>query len=524
MSKQNPSNKISMYLIKEDYSEGTKFLKDPIDIDYMEFPTGTLYYIESKVTAPKWVKSFFNESIDKFRQANSRALFIVKIEGCKNYFAITFGQGLYLLNDSAIEEKFGLRVLLNSVQHDRLKLVTKQTLDGNHNLSTMQLPLASDIYEFNIDTETDLVKKMKGKSVDGIFRDKLINGGDSLIFTSQYNVCNVDDLVKEVYKLYQQDNYKEHFEFIDNIKLVKKNDEIEKLDQILEEKIANDEMELSFMFPGQDVESVYTYKIGSKKSEISLDIDYDDYIKYLDANARTLTLDNLKRDKVYYDVDGSGDFHLFKTMYNCCIAEFKDEKHHYCLISGKWYEIKENFYNAVERYYEKEIEVEKEIQFIPCNWKTEDEYNEHLTKHLNDAVEMHKKTIKTEYQSSGVEVADVFFENSYIHIKQDTSSSKLSHLFSQGFVSASLLMQKNFQEAVLEEYKAETVRKSLDNFNVSDNKIVYAIISNQQQEKPKIPFFSKITLKHYHYQLKNFGYKVTIRNIPRTFKNKKCKH
>lgn len=53
MSKQNSSNKISMYLIKEDYSKGTEFLKDPIDTDYMEFPTGTLYYIESKVTAPK---------------------------------------------------------------------------------------------------------------------------------------------------------------------------------------------------------------------------------------------------------------------------------------------------------------------------------------------------------------------------------------------------------------------------------------------------------------------------------------
>lgn len=359
---------------------------------------------------------------------------------------------------------------------------------------------------------------MKGKSVGGIFSDKLINGGDSLIFTSQYNVSNIDDLVREVYRLYRQDNYKEHFEFIDNIKLVKKNDEIEMLDQILEEKIANNEVELSFMFPGENVESVYTYKIGSKKSEISLDIDYDDYIKYLDINSKTLTLDNLKHDKVYYDVDGSNDFHFFKTMYSCCIAEFKDNKHHYCLISGKWYDIKEDFYNAVERYYDKEVEVEKEIQFIPCNWRTEDEYNEQLTIHLKGAVEMHKKTIKTEYQSSPIEVADVFFKNSYIHVKQDTSSSKLSHLFSQGFVSASLLMQRNFQEAILKEYNDETVKKSIIDFDVSNNKIVYAIISNQKQEKPKIPFFSKITLKHYHYQLKNWGYKVTIRNIPRNLR------
>lgn len=159
MSKQKQSNKISMYLIKEDYSKGTKFLKDPIDTDHINFSMGILYYKESKIIEPKWVKSFFNTSIDAFKQSNSRAVFIVNIEGCKNYFAITFGQGLYLLNDSAIEEKFGLRVLLNSVEHDRLKLVTKQTLDGNHNVSTMQLPRASDIYEFNIDTETDLVKK-----------------------------------------------------------------------------------------------------------------------------------------------------------------------------------------------------------------------------------------------------------------------------------------------------------------------------------------------------------------------------
>ena len=110
MSKQKQSNKISMYLIKEDYSKGTKFLKDPIDTDHINFSMGILYYKESKIIEPKWVKSFFNTSIDAFKQSNSRAVFIVNIEGCKNYFAITFGQGLYLLNDSAIEEKFGLRV------------------------------------------------------------------------------------------------------------------------------------------------------------------------------------------------------------------------------------------------------------------------------------------------------------------------------------------------------------------------------------------------------------------------------
>lgn len=513
-----------MYLIKEDYSDGLKFLKNPVEMEHIDFSTGILYYMESKITEPKWVKSFFNERIDQFQQANSRAVFIVKIEECKNYFAITFGQGLYLLNDSAIEEKFGLKVLLNSVEHDRLKLVTKQTLDGNHNLSTMQLPLASDIYEFNVDTETDLIKKMKGKSIEGIFQGKLINGGDSLIFTSKHNVNNIVDLIKDVYGIYQQDNYMQYFDFIDNIKQVKKKDEINKLNQILKEKIDDDKIELSFMFPSQEVESVHTYKIGSKKREISLDIDYDEYMKYLDSYSKTLNLDNLKNDKVYYDTDGSEDFHLFKTMYDCCIADFKDGQHHYCLISGKWYDIKEDFYNQIERYYHEEVEVEKEIDFIHCDWKTEDEYNKYLTKHLYGAVEMHKKLIKMEAQSSSVEVADVFFENSYIHIKQDTSSSRLSHLFAQGYVSASLLMQKNFQEAVLNEYNEQVVKKSLINFNISDNKIVYAIISNQEEEKPKLPFFSKITLKHYHYRLKNLGYKVTIRNIPRSENLKRQKN
>ena len=79
-------------------------------------------------------------------------------------------------------------------------------------------------------------------------------------------------------------------------------------------------------------------------------------------------------------------------------------------------------------------------------------------------------------------------------------------------------MQRNFQEAILKEYNEETIKKSIVDFDTSNNKIVYAIISNQKQEKPKIPFFSKITLKHYHYQLKNWGYKVTIRNIPRNFR------
>ena len=52
-----------------------------------------------------------------------------------------------------------------------------------------------------------------------------------------------------------------------------------------------------------------------------------------------------------------------------------------------------------------------------------------------------------------------------------------------------------------------------DNYKSSDYTIVIGIINKYHEERPKIPFFSKVALRYTIKRITNFGYKVEIKNI-----------
>lgn len=52
-----------------------------------------------------------------------------------------------------------------------------------------------------------------------------------------------------------------------------------------------------------------------------------------------------------------------------------------------------------------------------------------------------------------------------------------------------------------------------ERFNSADYEIVIAIINKFTDERPKIPFFSKVAICFTVNSIRNFGFKVSIKNI-----------
>ena len=50
-------------------------------------------------------------------------------------------------------------------------------------------------------------------------------------------------------------------------------------------------------------------------------------------------------------------------------------------------------------------------------------------------------------------------------------------------------------------------------FEVSDYTIVLGIINKYSDSRPRIPFFSKVSIKYAATQIKNLGYKFKLKNI-----------
>ena len=136
--KKKKSNKISIYLLKEEV-EMDNLIKEELDtrkkILYQN-ETCVTYYIESNLNRPNWLKSYFNIDNDELIQSNAKVISFYKlnIDNKNVIFAIPFGNGKSLLKEDVIEDQFGLKVLLNSVDIKSFRQI--QTIDCGKNFKS----------------------------------------------------------------------------------------------------------------------------------------------------------------------------------------------------------------------------------------------------------------------------------------------------------------------------------------------------------------------------------------------------
>ncbi len=100
-----------------------------------------------------------------------------------------------------------------------------------------------------------------------------------------------------------------------------------------------------------------------------------------------------------------------------------------------------------------------------------------------------------------------------IHVKKYSSSSVLSHLFSQAYVSAEALINTSDVVTQVNAHLAE-----LGNFQFvfnpatqPRNRIVFAIM--QPNETLHMPFFSKVNFRQFAQRLGAMGYQVEVCRI-----------
>ena len=510
-------NKLSIYLIKEDINEEEIFEENSgVNILKKYAENKILYYLPSYIHEPNWLKSFFNLKCDELHQANSRAVLLnkLKIEGKERIFAITFGYAKNLFAEDVLEEQFGLKIVLNTVGMNDIRKISKVSVGTNQKQSQEQMPKASNINEFGFDLDRDLIMNVTGKCDDEVFEKANLIGGDIFSILIERNIDNIDEFLIYCYKKYKEDKYKENFEWIDNIKEVKAKSEKEELDKILIEYINNSKFDCVWM----SIPEVINWELVKGFSYTNEDILYDDIFikKFIESIRNDLdNIEQIKRRKIrMFDIE---DKEINKwSAYRCINAEIQYNQKSYCLNNGKWYHINKDFSNKIEAEYNN-ISL-SDLSFIDYSQeiRDEDEYNEKLTNSM-DGYLIHKIGEIPFGGGTGnrIELCDVMTKNNeLIHIKKNGGSAYLSHLFNQAAVSAELLLDSSFRKKVnekLEENKFE--KKFPTNFNATNYTIVIGIINKYHEERPKIPFFSKVSLGYTIKRMRNFGYKVEIKNI-----------
>lgn len=511
------SNKLNIYLIKSEFTSYNTIVK-PSSKKIPIKGVGEFFLEESKPRQPDWIKNFFRQTLNgsfEILTSSAKGVLLVPVEDGrdKRIFALVFGIGRHLLIDGVIEERFGLKVVLNSVKPDSLRSIDKTTLGSEPKQSREQISREGPASQFGIDIEQDLVNAVTGRSNDPEL-GKTISGRDSLSLSAKYDITNVRKLLLLCLRYYKSKNYKKDFDWIDQIRDVRNPALLEVLNEELIKRLNARQLEKIWMAPPEVIDWVdvkgFRY---SKKKRGTLHDDIELPLFLEDFSGQEITLDKLKSRLIFLISAKKDDISHSWNSYKCLYAELEHKGVFYILNAGKWYEIAKSFSDAVINDFESTET--SNLTFPDYNHTDENSYNKDLAKTLQGSHCMDCQQVHYGGGHSSVEFCDVLTaDKKIIHVKRYSGSAQLSHLFAQGYVSGELFVQdEDFRKELNNKLPAThklpdtSVRPKPEEYEVS-----FAIISKSQGPL-EIPFFSKVSFRSAKRRLGGYGYKVTKAKI-----------
>ena len=192
---------------------------------------------------------------------------------------------------------------------------------------------------------------------------------------------------------------------------------------------------------------------------------------------------------------------------------------HYHFCEGKWYCVNQQFVETLRNYLDPHFA----DTMLPANtFSNEAAYNQAVSD-LQSKTLLFDKVNFTRKGQTPIELCDLCQlgpDNSVslIHVKIGVHSSRLSHLFAQGYVSTKELLSDS---AAISHFEKKITASKLDNVDkkiivesIADRKfrVIFAIITPKKPtlKSGALPFFSRINLRRAIESLKLLGIESSI--------------
>ncbi|ODM49995.1 sporadically distributed protein, TIGR04141 family [Ruegeria sp. PBVC088] len=451
--------------------------------------------------------------------------------------AICFGHVHIALNDDAFVRQFGLKVTLNAVSREQLRSLDTATPDAVTVQKRVQTSKDSDLQAFGVDMYRDLARVAAGTPKDKDFA-QFVAGKDALKVIAKDKPDQVQALCDRMLAMYLLEDYKADFSWVDRMQMVSEKDVIAQLDEKLFEALdklrAGENADLH-MSPPEIVDytegnQLHYNGFGSNGSDFeSLSIeDYVDELNRCDFDGEVIEL----KEKHYISAkkDNEEKFDQKWKVYDCFIFETSlgengNEKH-YVLFAGCWYCVDQDFKAEVDEAYDA---LEKVNIVGPTTCLNERTLIEELVNTRDDLLKLDQQKINPKGVKYGnLEPCDFFSASrEFIHLKDGHSSGSISHLWSQGVVSAeAFLTDHDFKVKLRRIVKSESDKKAggtafeellpmaAQKPIRTDFKVVYGIMRKPYKDGSLgLPFFSKVSLQAAVKRLEEFGIPVALELI-----------
>jgi uncharacterized protein (TIGR04141 family) len=482
--------------------------------------TGIFAWRKQGANVPSWlafVKPHLNGGIDDFKNASTAAILLIEAEGRR--FAFTFGYGRNLLNPEAYERDFGLRVALNTISPTKLRSVDCRNFEELTVQTRRQTSRASTLDSFAVNAMQDLLRQVMGEPTNTAFAKRLA-GSDGLMLATPIVLPDLAKKCKELLAAYKSTEYqKRGFAFIDHLHRERDPTKMAILDDLLVKTLVASNFDDMHMAPPEPIDMQDVDKFvysGGKKASTYDELESTDLVDEL-GGAAEVTLENLKRRRVGVKFGTSEYGELRWSAYSTLVFEMDHNGSHYVLTCGEWFEVQKSFVQTVAKRV-KELSKAATLKLPAAKLNdSEDSYNQSLQKSQNFVL-LDKKCSRA--MGTEIEVCDLFTpKKQFIHVKRKTRSATLSHLFSQGVISADCFLD---DEQYRKEVKALIAKSNAklaaaieeDRPKTSDYEVVYAILSKANKKWPlSLPFFSQLNLMNAADHLARMQYKVSLVHV-----------
>jgi uncharacterized protein (TIGR04141 family) len=510
---------LTLYLFREEVKKFEDAMKAELlrgkykRCDVNDFPFEAMAYVlYPSFTGMRWA-GFFADAVDydSSKMKNSRCGLVFLTKYKDRIFAITAGMGFSAINRDKIEYDFGLKVALNELDHDKILGVDSRSCELNAVQKREISSIEGRFEEFGFDSYTDMLSRVLGKAEASALARTVV-GSDALIINDKMKMSDVPGKIRKSYKLYGSEKYKERYAFIDNVKLVKSKARRDVLTEKMVDSIRNyKENKVVLVAPDIDIAvnaAAYRVSCGRERVDFS-DVKEDGvldfvvsmlkggagldscFIDALDADGGTVAGKRRIKDYISCEVEESGDYFLFADR--------------------RWYRVSSDFavdideeigaINILKNYM-------PDVKVFGDKTETEGEYNKRATKIIGGVL-FDRDLHYTDKSGGSIEMCDIFGnDGKIIHVKKYGSSSVLSHLFNQGYVSAETLRRdRSSEEWFVNRIKEKGGCVPDGGFGESKNiKIVYAIVGARKGATLQtLPFFSKVSLKSFYDRLRVMG-------------------
>jgi uncharacterized protein (TIGR04141 family) len=510
-----------------------------------------LYVSEPEEKEPAWAAYLRNGFPDLPTITNimtNRALLIIRTKyGTTDiHFAFPFGFGRYLLKSSSYVRNFGVKVALNAIYkgHPKKRIIDTnliqsidtKTVSANTMHTRRQSNRKATFETFGVDVYRDILRSITGRPLDQTEWGTRVSGSDALTINCPLDFKELGDRCGLIEELHLKKDYQEYFSWIDNIRIVTDPHLKEELEVYLRDSLRKKEVENVELAPPDivDWDRIAEFQFSFGPNQTPNDLELDSLLAALESEGKLadLSIKQLKSTYRIDAVDSGGNTVGSWNALQCLSGELAYNNRTYILEGNDFFAVDDRFRQELDRYIGSLREYGRKLLKCKARW-CEDKYNTEMGK-KKEYLLLHKQDVRLPGKTSPIEVCDLLSDDKcFIHVKPKFSSSTLSHLFSQGYVSGELLCSspdfrrktlKAIEKALSIKTKKTTAPLALlrnyatfeaESISPQEYTVVYAVIGDWKDKgfKDKLPFFSKINLRKCADDLRRFGFQVCCKRI-----------